>query len=88
MSERTWNHYGDEKVFILYDGRAKFGDTEDAAVLVTAPSEQEAWNDSRTNFKDVDAVWFEYDLVPASNKYGREATNEKMRPDIGKGLLL
>jgi hypothetical protein len=71
-----------KKVFVLYDGRAKHGtDTDDCAVLVSANSEREAWDDSET-FRDVDGLWFEYDLING------EATNERARPDIGKGILL
>lgn len=85
MTERKASTPRPGKVFILYDGRAKFGDTDHAAVLVTASSEREAWRDSGT-FRDYDAVWFEYDLV--AGETGQEAVNENVRPDIGKGLLL
>ncbi len=63
------------KLFILFDGRAKDGDTDDAAVLVTARSEKEARRDS-DHFKDYDAVWFEYDVK------GKNLINEIMRSDI------
>jgi hypothetical protein len=70
-----------KKVFILYDGRAKYGDTDDAAVLCTAGSEREARHDSRTTFSRIDGIWYEYDLV------NNEAVNEQVRWDLGKGLL-
>ena len=68
-------------VFILYDGRAKSGDTDDASVIVIADSEAEASSDSE-DWRDVDAVWYQYDLVNG------EAVNERRRDDIGKGILL
>lgn len=70
----------EKKVFILYDGRAQSGDTDDASVLCTASSEREAKRDSRT-FYHVSAIWYEYDLI------NNEAVNEKRRGDIGKGIL-
>lgn len=69
------------KMFILYDGRAKDGDTERAAVLITAESEQEAQRWSH-DFKNFDAVWFEYDMVDGV------AENQRQRDDIGSGILL
>ena len=72
------------KVFILYDGRAKFGDTDDAAVLDTANSVSEAWQASRQCWRDIDAIWYENDF----NADKTEATEVGPRPDIGKGILL
>ena len=70
------------KVFVLYDGRALTGiSTDECAVLSSANSEQEAWNDSRI-FRGVAGLWFEYELVKGI------ADKEKPRPDIGKGILL
>jgi signal transduction histidine kinase len=69
------------KLFILYDGRAKSGDTDNAAVLCTARSEAEAIDDS-CDFEDVDGIWFEYDVE------GRTLVNEKKRLDIGNIWLL
>lgn len=63
------------KCFILYDGRAKSGDTDDASVLVTAHSEREARHDSQ-NWSGYDAIWYEYDV-----RDGR-VINEKVRWDI------
>ena len=72
-----------KKMFILYDGRARYGiDTDDCAVMCTANSASEAWRDSKDCFRDVSAMWFEYDLINGV------ADNEKPRPDIGKGVLL
>jgi hypothetical protein len=75
-----------DKVFVLYDGRAKLGDTDDASVLCSAESEAEAWDDSKS-FRDIDGVWYEYDLMDEGEDYP-VARNEKQRPDIGKGILL
>jgi hypothetical protein len=63
------------KCFVLYDGRAKSGDTDDAAVLITAHSEQEARHDGR-HWSGYDAIWYEYDVVKGV------AINEKPRWDI------
>lgn len=71
-------------IFILYDGRAKYGDTDDATVLDTANSVHEAQRASRQCWKRVDAIWYE-------NKFdekGEVATEVGPRPDIGKGILL
>jgi hypothetical protein len=63
------------KCFVLYDGRAKSGDTDDAAVLVAAHTEHQARTDS-SDWSGYDAIWFEYDVVDG------EMVNEKPRPDI------
>lgn len=63
------------KCFVLYDGRAKSGDTDDAAVLVAAHTEHQARTDS-SDWSGWDAIWFEYDVVDGVS------VNEKMRPDI------
>ena len=62
------------KMFILYDARARLGDTDDATVFVTANSEREA-RSYRGKFQ-ADGVWYEYDLINGV------AENEKMRDDI------
>lgn len=64
------------KTFILYDGRAKCGDPDDAAVLVTAESEEEAREDGQLDWKGHDAIWYEYDLV------GNKAVNGRPRYDL------
>jgi hypothetical protein len=51
-----------EKLFILYDGRAKLGETNDASVLCTASTEKEAREDTKELFEGYDAIWFEYDV--------------------------
>lgn len=63
------------KIFILYDGRAKSMDTDDATVIVTASSEEEckSYEDIKHDF---DGIWFEYDLV-----YNK-AINETARWDL------
>ena len=63
------------KIFILYDGRAKGGDTNRASVLIVANSEAEARYDA-AGYKGHDAVWFEYDIK------GKTLINERMRPDL------
>jgi len=65
------------KVFVLYDGRAKHGPTDDASIYVTAQSEREARRDAK-EFPDFDdGIWAEYDL----NEQG-EAVNERLRWDL------
>ena len=71
-----------QKLFVLYDGRAKGGDTDDAAVLVSSNSEREAKRDTHL-FRGYDAIWYEYDI----DTDGKTMINEKARPDLGKGLL-
>ncbi len=73
-----------KKIFILYDGRAKCGDTDDAAVMDTANSEREAWAASRQCWRKVDAIWYE-NVFDAE---GKVATEVGPRFDIGKGILL
>jgi hypothetical protein len=71
MSKKKWSG----KCFVLYDGRARSGDTDRAIVLVSASSEREARVDS-SGFRGQGAIWYEYDVVDGV------ATNEKQRPDI------
>lgn len=48
------------RLYILYDGRAASGDTDDAIVYTTARSLREARRDKREMFPD--AVIFEYEV--------------------------
>lgn len=66
------------KKFILYDGRAKFGDTDLADAMDVEETEEAARLVGRKIWSDVDAVWFEYDFDAEKNV----TTNEKMRPDL------
>ena len=54
------------KLFILYDGRAKSGDPDEASVMDTARTEGEARKSSKTNWRDYDVIWYEYDEVTAT----------------------
>ena len=45
--------------FLLYDGRAKSGDTENAWVMDTAMTEDEARREGNTTWKGHDAIWEE-----------------------------
>lgn len=49
----------DTKVFILYDGRARCGNTDDATVLTTASTEKECFGEGGNYGSD--SIWFEYD---------------------------
>ena len=64
------------KLFVLYDGRAKDGDTDRAAILVSANNEAEARKDSR-DWRGYGAIWYEYDVGVSG---GLES--EIMRPDL------
>jgi hypothetical protein len=44
-----------QKLFVLYDERAKSGDVDDAAVLDTSTSEPNSCG-------DYDAIWYEYTI--------------------------
>ncbi len=65
------------KMFILYDGRARFsGETDDATVLDTADNEKEA-RSCRGDWPE-DSIWCEYDVAAD----GKTLTNEQFRFDI------
>jgi len=66
------------KMFLLYDGRARAGDTDDASVLDTAHSEVEikAWRKSHKEMYGDDVVWAEYDDDKGT------LINEKIRYDL------
>lgn len=49
-----------ERLYVLYDGRARGGNTDDASVCCTARSLKEARLDKRTMFPH--AVIYEYDV--------------------------
>ncbi len=66
-----------EKIFVLYDGRAKGGDPDDAMVLDTANSASEARKASGM-LHEYDAVWYEYTI----GADGVTAEKETMRSDI------
>ena len=65
-----------QKIFILYDGRALAGDQDDAAVLATAHSEEDARNAGKTDWADHDVIWYEYDQC------GNELVNGTPRFDL------
>lgn len=64
-----------EKIFVLYDGRARSGNTDRASVYVTADSIHEAL-EYGSDPAWQDGVWFEYDCK------GRELINELPRYDL------
>ncbi len=65
------------KVFVLYDGRAKYGPTDDASVYCVAGSEREAKEIGEEDEDFDDGIWAECDL----NEKG-EAVNERLRWDL------
>ena len=72
------------KIFILYDGRAKSGNTDDASVMDVADSVNEAWQSTRQCWRDIDAIWYENEF----ELDGKTAVEVGPRWDIGKGILL
>ena len=63
------------KVFILYDGRAKLGNTDEASVYTVANSEAEARGEGNDDAWQ-DGIWYEYDAK------GNDLINEKARFDL------
>lgn len=61
------------KKFLLWDGRAKNEDFDNAIIMATADTEDEA---NKVNL--CDGIWYEYD-----EEDGR-ISNPKPRPDLGK----
>ena len=53
------------KMFVLFDARARSGDTDDAAVLDTAESESEA-KSCRGDWP-TDSIWYEYKPKPGKD---------------------
>lgn len=56
------------KRFLLYDGRARWGDTDRAAIFDTADTEAEARRAGREIWDRQDAVWFEYDHATGTER--------------------
>jgi len=48
------------RLFILYDGRAKMGEPSEASIMDTADTEEEARKSGQEDWKDYDAIWYEY----------------------------
>ncbi len=72
---------GHQKTFILYDGRALAGDPDDASVLDTAETEQEARQAGQHTWAGYDAIWYEYDqrgdkLVNGTPRYDLPPTSQ------------
>ena len=65
-----------EKLFVLYDGRAKTLPADDACVYVTASSEAEARRDGKDSAWQ-DGIWYEYDV-----NENDELINQKVRWDL------
>lgn len=68
-----------KKLFILYDARARDGDTSKASVVSTAKSEREARREGENLWNGCCHIWYQY----RSNK--GSLTDEKMRKDIPPG---
>jgi hypothetical protein len=65
-------------LFVLYDARARGGNTDDACVLVACNTEKEARQDSKL-FMNQGAIWYQYDTDRKDNK---TLINGKKRDDI------
>lgn len=71
-----------KKQYVLYDGRARCGDPDDATVCDTAESESEVREQSdftHENFPD--SVWYEYDCDQEGN-----LSDGKIRLDLSPKL--
>lgn len=72
------------KLFVLYDGRAKSGDTDEAAIYITAASEEEAREDGKDS-SWTDGIWYEYDVekdTDPESVFDGQVTNERPRYDL------
>lgn len=65
------------KLYVLYDGRARLGETDDATAYTTERSEEECLRTADTY--GVDAIWYEYD------EEGDQLVNETIRYDLSPG---
>ena len=65
------------KLFVLYDGRAKGGDTDEASVYVSAVTEAEARRDGKHYKNFQDGIWYQYDSDEKGN-----LSNERPRWDL------
>lgn len=65
-----------EYLFVLYDGRAKFGNTDSASIYITAQTEKEAKKDGKDRSFD-DGIWYQYEVNSKS-----ELINPKVRWDL------
>jgi hypothetical protein len=63
------------RFFILYDARARDGDTLESSILCTAQSEVDIAVCNEL-FADQEAVWFEYD------QHETALSNERRRADL------
>lgn len=69
------------KLFVLYDERARSGDTDSAAVLATADDAREARSERATGVSNgyryyAGSVWAEYEVQ------GKTLVNERLRLDL------
>lgn len=70
------------KQFILYDGRAKTGDTDVAQILDTAETEIEAREEGASR-RGEDGIWYEYDVQAPKDPSGTPIlVNGKARWDL------
>jgi hypothetical protein len=56
-----------KQMFVLYDGRAKSGNDEDADVMDTADTEIQARKRGAKSWKGHDGIWFQYRLDDQEN---------------------
>lgn len=71
------------KLWVIYDGRAELGDTEDASVMEAMTSLRDVKRAIHF-WRDHDAVLFEYD----TNEKNNEATNERLIGHFREGRKL
>lgn len=70
-------------LWIIYDGRAASGDTDDASIFEACESRRDL-KQALFNWRDYDAVLFEYDTND-SDPNDREAKNERMIGHLREG---
>jgi hypothetical protein len=59
-----------EKLFVLYDGRAKLSDPDNASIYTTVYTERDAKYDGQEPSWQ-DGIWYEYDIIDGCLENGR-----------------
>lgn len=73
------------KLWILYDGRAEGGDTDDAQVLEVCGTSKRDVKQSLWNWKGHDGVLVEYDETPDANQDQGILSNERIIGHLREG---
>lgn len=73
------------KVWMLFDGRAESGDTEDAAVIEVIGTSKREVRKALYNYQDFDAVLVEYDTTPDTKPNSDILSNERIIGHLREG---